>query len=82
MESKKKDVKLIAGLWLLIAPTALFIVTILLYAITNFVFFSADGGSDIVRVTLNIVLFVASSISIITWLPGIVVGIVLLATRK
>ena len=81
MESKKKDGKLIAGLWLLIAPTALLIVTFLLYAIINFVFFSV-GGNDIARVILNVLLYIAGVIGVLTWLPGIIVGIVLLATRK
>lgn len=35
-----------------------------------------------IKTILNIVLFLVGVISILTWLPGIIVGIILLATRK
>jgi len=81
MASQKKDVKLVAGLWLLIAPTALIIATFVLYAIVNFAIGSTDNVS-IVRSIMNILLFMVGAISIITWLPGLIIGIILLATRK
>jgi hypothetical protein len=79
------------ALWLLISPTALLITTFILFAGVNFLFIllapmPADGeavstapiGSTIV----NIILFVFGTIGVISWLPGLITGIVLLATKK
>ena len=79
MATAKKDAKLVGGLWLLISPSALLIATILLYAIVNFV---AGGTNTTVAAVFNIFLYLLGVIGVITWLPGIVIGIVLLATRK
>ena len=80
-----------AALWLMIAPTALFVATFILYAIVNFItaavapepasgqLFSQGGG---VNVVVNVLLFLAGVVSFLTWLPGLVIGIVLLATKK
>ena len=80
-----------AALWLMIAPTALFVVTFILYAIANFIttatapepeagqLFSNDGGGVII---VNVLLFLAGVVSFLTWLPGLIIGIVLLATKK
>lgn len=80
-----------AALWLMIAPTALFIATFMLYAIVNFIvatvtpeptsgqLFSGGGTGTVV---VNVLLFLAGVVSFITWLPGLIIGIVLLATKK
>ena len=80
-----------AALWLMIAPTGLFIVTFILYAITNFIatatapepeagqLFSNGGGGVVI---VNVLLFLTGVVSFITWLPGLIIGIVLLATKK
>ena len=77
------------ALWLLIAPTALFVATFLLFAIANWILNptmwpTADGEAFAptpIGVTIaNIVLFLTGTISVITWLPGLITGIVLLAT--
>lgn len=71
------------ALWLLIGPTALLIVVFFLYALLNWV-----TGADItttletLRVALNAMLFIAGLISILVWIPGIVIGIILLVTKK
>lgn len=85
--------KLIWGIICLVAPTALLIVTILAYAIVRFIVDStsmtpADAetlvaiSSPAWATVLNVVLYIISAISVITWLPGIVVGIILLSSRK
>jgi hypothetical protein len=89
--SKSKQ-QLLWGLVCLIGPTALIVISVLLYAIVNFVAGSTTqtGPSDTelfaqpspVHTISNVVLFVIGAISVATWLPGIIVGIILLATRK
>ncbi|HEU0266526.1 MAG TPA: hypothetical protein VFQ70_02790 [Candidatus Saccharimonadaceae bacterium] len=84
--------KLIWGLICLIAPTVLIVIAIVAYAITNFVAGSATtptpAEGDLFaqpstgQAAGNVILYIAGAISVLTWLPGIVVGIVLLATRK
>ena len=70
-----------AALWLMIGPTALFIVTFMLFAMTNWVV-SSFAPVSIATTIINILLFIAGSVSMLTWLPGLIVGIVLLATAK
>ena len=91
----KLDKRTKGALWLLIAPTALFIVTLMLFAIINLIFSyvtpeinsginnggELSGGTIAVSI-VNIILFLMGVVSVITWLPGIIVGIVLLATKK
>ncbi len=107
--------KLRWGLICLIAPTALIIISLVLYALVNFIFSATAGmqsqpyavdctgsevsgaclsepqtsqeaqlfnGSGIGRTIANVALFLVSALSVATWLPGIIVGIVLLANRK
>lgn len=84
--------RLIWGLVWLIGPTALLIVTILLYAIGNFIAGSAaPSPSDSAELfsqpsigtrIINILLFLVGGVTVLTWLPGIIIGIVLLTTRK
>ncbi len=88
---RTNHLKLVWGLVCLIAPTALLILTIIIYAISNFVtsttstpvssddlFGSTGPGHTIV----NVLLFLMGALVTVTWLPGIIVGIILLATRK
>lgn len=68
------------ALWLLIGPTALIIASIILFAIVNFV---TDGSSNSAfHSVVNVILFLAGAVSTLTWLPGIIIGIVLLTTQK
>jgi hypothetical protein len=79
------------ALWLLIAPTALLIISFILFAIINLVFnpsmqLPADGEAlspTPIGITIaNVLLFSLDAISAIAWLPGIIIGIVLLTTPK
>ncbi len=96
-----------AALWLLIGPTALYIVLIIAFAMVNWVFLSTptttttycDTGYSVqegiygdgctttptdsvetVRAILNVILFLGGALAFISWLPGLIIGIVLLAT--
>lgn len=79
------------ALWLLIAPTALIIGTFLIYGIVNWIAVimsptPADGElfatQPIGGVIINVIFFIFGTIGIIAWLPGLIAGIVLLATAK
>lgn len=80
----------IIALWLLIGPTALIVSSVVLYAIANFLFGAAAptpdgamfGESNPVQKIINVILFLIGAISVAAWLPGLIIGIVLLATRK
>lgn len=89
---KSNKRKLTWGITCLVGPTVLIILTIMLYAAANFLFFSAapetSADSDLfaqpspAQAIVNVVLFLVGAFSTLTWLPGIIVGIVLLASRK
>lgn len=80
------------ALCLMLIPTALILASILLYAVVNFIMAgaapepSADGElfgeQSPVRTILNVILFVLGSAGVAAWLPGLIAGIILLATRK
>jgi hypothetical protein len=78
-----KNKRKILALWLLIGPTALIVGSIILFAIINFALSGTNNeGLTTFRAILNIFMFLAGAISVLTWLPGIIAGIVLLATEK
>lgn len=86
-----KNKRKILALWLLIGPTALIIGSIILYAIVNFILASTMtapaegetfGPQSPIQSILNIILFLVGAISVVTWLPGIIAGIILLTTQK
>ncbi len=66
------------ALWLLIGPSALFVGTLILYPVTNVLF----PASSVIKATINIILYLAGVVTILTWLPGIIIGTILLATKK
>ena len=90
--AKSNKKKLIWGLICIIGPTALLIVSILLYAVINF--FVAQSGSPTIdeitgetarstgQIIANVTLYLIGAATVVTWLPGIIGGIILLATRK
>ena len=78
--SNKK--KLLWGLVCLLGPTLLLIVGILGYAIGNFIFGGLSSGEGAARPFINILLFLIGTVSVLTWLPGIIGGIILLAKRQ
>jgi hypothetical protein len=80
------------ALWLLIGPTALFIATFVIYALVNLLTTvvipptapepgSLFGPTPVGLVIMNVILFIVGVITVITWLPGLIIGIVLLATK-
>jgi hypothetical protein len=89
--SKSNPVKITrtkVALWLIIAPTALLATTFILYALVNLLA-QPIGSTDTLftqpanwQVIANVILYVAGVISVVTWLPGLIVGIVLLVTKK
>ncbi len=90
---KKSKKQLIWALVCLIGPTALIVVSVLFYAIFNFIFASTTptptGEEELlgaaqspIQTISNIALFLVGALAVITWLPGIVIGIILLANRK
>ena len=106
---RSNRLKLIWGLVALIGPTALIVISLLAYAVVNFLFSTVEpahyagpgiactddpaagvcasdmpvpGGDGLAKTIINVVLFFTGALSVITWLPGIIVGIILLAARK
>lgn len=86
---KKMSGRTKAALWCLIAPTALIVVTAILYSIVNTLFpvtlinetgFTTTASP--LQSIINVLLFAAGSIGALAWLPGVITGIVLLATNK
>lgn len=88
--SRNSKLKLIWGLILLIGPSLLLIITIVLYALINFIAPGSATGADsgmfaqpsIAERIVNVVLFIIGTVVVLTWLPGIIAGIILLATRN
>lgn len=82
--------KLIWGIVLIVGPTALILLSIIIYAVMNFVLgavdtgdaasMSAEGGAF--KTAVNVILYLVGAISVLAWLPGLVIGIILIATRK
>jgi hypothetical protein len=87
--AKSNHKRTVLALWLMIGPTALIIASILLYAIMNFMFAPATPAGDNLfgeqtagQTITNVILFIVGAISVMTWLPGLIIGIILLATKK
>jgi len=80
------------ALWLMIGPTALMIVAFLGYALINLAFATTTaatvtesapfGEQTVVQTIANVLLFLVAVVTFLTWLPGLIIGIVLLATPK
>lgn len=92
-EAKSADRKRRAiALWLLIGPTALIVGSLFLYAIVNFLLSAGapeatTGATAIaeqnpIQSILNVILFALGAVSVITWFPGLIIGIILLTTGR
>ena len=84
-----KSKRTILALWLMIGPTALIVVSIILFAIANFIMAltmpqtsNTFAAQSVGQTIVNVILFIIGAVSVITWLPGMIIGIVLLATKK
>lgn len=86
-QERRAKLQLIWGIICLTAPTALWIIVITLTAVANLVFSGAPTGDALfgeptgAQIALNIFAFLLGGLAFLTWLPGIIVGIILLATR-
>ena len=78
-------------LWLMLAPTCMIALSLMLFAVLNLIFNptfwptpdTADFNVISFAITLfNIVLLVIGAFGVLAWLPGLVIGIILLITRK
>jgi uncharacterized membrane protein len=79
----KMDKRTTGALWLILGPLALLIVTFFLYALMNLITGTPiDNTLETLQVILNIVLFIVGLVSILTLVPGIIIGIILLVTKK
>ncbi len=84
----KKSQRTLWAIICLAGPTALFILTSILFAVSNYLYVGMatpyEGptpDASITHTVINTVSFIIGAIATTTWLPGIVVGIVLLATK-
>jgi hypothetical protein len=87
--AKSNRKRTILALWLMIGPTALIIVSVLGFALVNYItaqtapeagalFSEPSAGPS----AMNIILFIVGAVSVMAWLPGLIIGIILLATKK
>lgn len=84
----KKSITL--PLLLILVPGALIILSIIGYAVMNFVLGQALGGAEgsaaegggIIRVVINVLLFLLGAGGLISFVPCLIIGIILLVTRK
>ena len=81
--------KIIWGIACLAGPVALIILSLLLYAVANFISGSTTQNSDEllsepspVTTIVNILLFIVGAFSVVAIVPGLIIGIILLATAK
>lgn len=89
-QKTKRNPRTITGLILVIGPTALIMLTFLLYAVVNFFTASTTGnsGGDLFGETnpmsafVNVILFILGTLGVVAWLPCLIIGIILLATKK
>jgi small-conductance mechanosensitive channel len=79
----KMDKRTIGALWLIIGPIGLLIATFFLYALLNWLTGTPINDTlSVLQVIANVSLFVIGLVSVIALLPGIIVGVILLVTRK
>ncbi len=91
---KTNKLKLIWGVVCLVGPTALLIISILLFALLSFIDStqtppsapseseSLFGESSPAHTITNVILYLVGAVSALTWLPGVIIGIILLTSRK
>ena len=81
-QTTKLNKRTIGAIWLLVGPSILLFLVFFLFAISNW-FFGITGttGSNSFTVIINVFLWLLGVIGLIAWLPGLILGIVLLATK-
>jgi hypothetical protein len=88
VQNNKMTTRTKVALWLLIGPSALLVATFILSITSNLIFAAAASASGsfsadtpIARTAFNILFFLMGAAGVLTWLPGLITGIVLLATK-
>ena len=86
---RKNNTLKIWAIVLLVGPTALWVLAFAFFAIGNYAFGSLDMQSSgefrntgPVQVFFNVTGFLMGALAFLTWLPGLIIGIILLATGK
>lgn len=77
------------ALLLLIGPSALIILAIIIAAVSNFIFSATAPTTGDALFTnehpahtiVNVIVFLMGTVSVLSWLPGIIIGIILLAKK-
>lgn len=78
IRQKSNKKKLIWGLVLLVGPSALFVtVTIISFSSLAFIY-----KTPMLYDALNMLVHITTVVCVLTWLPGIIIGTILLAKRK
>lgn len=79
------------ALWLILGPTVLVALVFIAFAIINLIFnptfwMTPDtedfAATPLIITILNVALFMLGSAGIVAWLPGIIIGAVLLSKRQ
>lgn len=89
LDAHKRRKLLVWGLICLIVPSAALIVAVLTAAIANLVFGNGTvPGSDPsapvnpAQLVVNVLVFFVGITALLTWLPGVILGIILLVKRR
>lgn len=86
MQPYQRNTRKKIAIWLLVGPSAVFMFSIGLYALASSLTPEPTGNqlfaqpSPLVTI-LNVFTYLAGATAIVTWLPGIVVGIVLIVKK-
>jgi Na+/proline symporter len=86
-ESPQKSKKRLA-LILIIGPTSLFILAIVVSIVSNLLFNTQMSEGELFnqvpvgKTVFNIIIFLLSAVAFLTWLPGLIIGIILLAKQS
>jgi hypothetical protein len=79
------------ALMFLIGPTALILIAVILSAFSNFINSSSQpvpasgdlfGETNPISTVLNIIVFLLGALGILVWLPGIIIGLILLLNKN
>ncbi len=88
-QKTKQSTPTSVGITLVAGPTTLIILTRTLYAVVNFIIASVTrspdalfGESEPVAAFINIILFILGTLGVVAWLPCLIIGIILLASKK
>lgn len=89
-EQQRRKKLLFWGVFCLVAPSVLFILGIILglvssIALSNTAAVEVEGelfASHSSQPIINSIIFLLGALSVLTWLPGIIIGVILLVKRQ